>query len=445
MSSKRDLVEAHSFNRRRLVTAFTSGAPGGREVEAPRHGRTLVGGAVLAGLVIAGAAVSGVLKPTVPDGWKEKGLVIGKESGSRFVAQDGRLFSVINTTSARLLTAPGDFRITFVPDEEIAAERPGATVGIVGAPDVLPARNALIQSGWTACTSASGHSQVRIAEDPAAAPVAGSAVVVRASDQTWVVSNGRRHQVAEKDRDSVFAVLGLASTDIREVPSTWVTLFQEGTPLAPFSVPGQGARIAGAPSGADKVGQLVNVEGSWYVALKGGLAPVSDIEKGMLAAAKGALPYDDASQSASIVSQLGTTDAPFSTDWPESQPEALADDTVCAMLSHDRPDGPATVSLAVPSSDAEPLTEKSRRIDVEDGHGALVLATDGGVNDRGTMYLIDPSGRAYKFAVQTPSVADLLGYGEVTPARVPSSWIPVFAPGAELSSDAAGTPVGSSG
>ena len=39
MASKRELVEAHSYNRRRLVTAFLSGAPGGREVEPAKPGR----------------------------------------------------------------------------------------------------------------------------------------------------------------------------------------------------------------------------------------------------------------------------------------------------------------------------------------------------------------------------------------------------------------------
>ncbi len=80
MASKRDLVEAHSFNRRRLVTAFLSGAPGGREVEPVRYGRTLAGGIVLAALLVAGAAVAGVLKPAVGDGWRENGLVIAKDS-----------------------------------------------------------------------------------------------------------------------------------------------------------------------------------------------------------------------------------------------------------------------------------------------------------------------------------------------------------------------------
>ena len=32
MATKKHLVEAHAFSRRRLVTAFVSGAPGGREL-----------------------------------------------------------------------------------------------------------------------------------------------------------------------------------------------------------------------------------------------------------------------------------------------------------------------------------------------------------------------------------------------------------------------------
>ncbi len=47
MATKKDLVEAYSFSRRRLVTAFVSGAPGGREVEPSRPGRTIVGGLAL--------------------------------------------------------------------------------------------------------------------------------------------------------------------------------------------------------------------------------------------------------------------------------------------------------------------------------------------------------------------------------------------------------------
>jgi hypothetical protein len=69
VATQRELAEAHSFVRRRLVTALVSGSPGGREVERPGCGRAVVGGVVLALLLMAVAAVSGVLaRHPEPDG-----------------------------------------------------------------------------------------------------------------------------------------------------------------------------------------------------------------------------------------------------------------------------------------------------------------------------------------------------------------------------------------
>ena len=65
MATKRDLVEAHAFSRRRLVTAFVSGAPGGREVEPVRPARVIVGGAALAVLLIA-ITLTGRLEALLP-------------------------------------------------------------------------------------------------------------------------------------------------------------------------------------------------------------------------------------------------------------------------------------------------------------------------------------------------------------------------------------------
>ncbi|WP_166389354.1 hypothetical protein [Nocardioides ochotonae] len=62
MVTRRDLAEAQSFERRRVVTAFVSGfvsgSPGEHEVEPPRTGRQLLGGVVLAVLVVAGSAAA---------------------------------------------------------------------------------------------------------------------------------------------------------------------------------------------------------------------------------------------------------------------------------------------------------------------------------------------------------------------------------------------------
>src|SRR4051812_103290 len=107
MATKKDLVEAYSFSRRRLVTAFVSGAPGGREVEPARPGRTIVGGVALAVLLSAGAAIAGVFSPTAPSDWKSAGLIIAKETGSSYVilrdSDDPVLRPVINSTSAKLV------------------------------------------------------------------------------------------------------------------------------------------------------------------------------------------------------------------------------------------------------------------------------------------------------------------------------------------------------
>jgi hypothetical protein len=67
MATRSDLVEAYSFNRRRLVTAFVSGASGGREAEGARPGRTIVGGLALAVLLLAGAAIARTLSASHPD------------------------------------------------------------------------------------------------------------------------------------------------------------------------------------------------------------------------------------------------------------------------------------------------------------------------------------------------------------------------------------------
>ena len=68
MATRRDLAQAHAFDRRRLVTAFRSGAPGGREVEPAHTGRALAGGVGLGLLLIGAAVVRGVLTgPPGPD------------------------------------------------------------------------------------------------------------------------------------------------------------------------------------------------------------------------------------------------------------------------------------------------------------------------------------------------------------------------------------------
>ncbi len=58
VASKRDLVEAHSFLRRRLIRALVSGQTGGHAADQPGVARAIMGGVVVAALLVAGAAVT---------------------------------------------------------------------------------------------------------------------------------------------------------------------------------------------------------------------------------------------------------------------------------------------------------------------------------------------------------------------------------------------------
>lgn len=61
--NSRAVGEACAYTRRRLVTAFVSGAPEGQEPEPARPARAVVGGLVLAVLLLAGCAAARVLSP----------------------------------------------------------------------------------------------------------------------------------------------------------------------------------------------------------------------------------------------------------------------------------------------------------------------------------------------------------------------------------------------
>ena len=141
MATKKDLVEAHAFSRRRLVTAFLSGAPGGREVEPARPGRTIVGGIALAVLLVAAAAIASVLASKTEEDWNKVGLVVSREEAAPYVILEDEetpeLIPILNITSAQLILGAG-VEPTYVEQDVIEQQTPGETIGIFGAPQTLP-------------------------------------------------------------------------------------------------------------------------------------------------------------------------------------------------------------------------------------------------------------------------------------------------------------------
>ena len=449
MSSKRDLVEAHSFNRRRLVTAFVSGAPGGREVEPVRYGRTLVGGIVLALLLVAGAAVSGFLKPTVPKDWREDKLVIGKTSGARFVGYQGKLYPVINTTSARLLLSKdGAMDVVFVPDDKIAAAEQGPTIGIPGAPDIVPEPASLVQSGWGACTDSSGGVRVSVLDQPDVSAATGEALLVESADQGWVISGEHRYLLPTgKQRDAVLRAIGLAGEPARAVPGTWLDLIAPGEPFVPFRVPEQGQRVQTGVPGLDRVGTPLRVGGSPYLLGAGGrLVKLTEFAYDLYRSSGVGAQYDELEVSAADVSKLrqASSAPPYPKDWPETTVSpATRPDSPCLVLTT-TVDGAPQVELARPRSEVSPDSDGALTQEVSPGHGALVRASTAGVVGVGTIFLVDSTGTRFALGDRSGSrgAQVSLGYADLQPQAVPKAWTELFNDGPALTSQAAGQAAG---
>jgi type VII secretion protein EccB len=420
VASKRDLVEAYSYNRRRLVTAFLSGAPGGREVEPSRQGKAIFAGVVLAALVVGAGAMAGEIEPTVKDGWDDNSLVIAKKSGARYVALDKVLYPVANTTSARLLADPGEFKVVFAPEDRISDRRLAEdTIGIAEAPDSVPRPDDLISSGWVSCADRAGGTSMRISETPTAAPVANQAVVARtAAGDSWVVAGEHAYKVDKKDVAPVLRQLELAAVTPFVVPATWIAQFPDGGALTPLRLGSAGgpSAVPGVAAGDVVVAQTATGP-SRYVALPTGVAPLTAVQFQMYKLGAGnvrEVPVQP-TDLAKVPNVKGLF--PATIDWPADVPAAFGAKAACAVIHADGRSRPV-VQLAQPL-DGFLAPTPAGAVQVDAGHGALVRST----TQQDLVYLIDSAGRRYQVGTGPERVQ--LGFGKVLPTFMPDAW---FAP-----------------
>ena len=382
MTTSKDLVEAHSFTRRRLVTAFVSGAPGGHEVEPARPFRAVVGGVALGVLLVAGAAVARVLAPGADPTWAQQpGLVISREEGAVFAITEASstpvLRPVLNVTSAKLVLGP-DLEPRVVPEEQVAAEQVGRDLGIVGAPHDVPDVERLAGSGWTACTDGDDHGRggVRLAlgrTEQVTGSAADGGLLVSVDGETWVVAPGRppgtgtggarRHRVTAVDptrRLVLLETLGLGTEPVA-VGRDWLGLVPEGAEIT-----------AGEALG----------ETRWPTAP---LRPVPGERCVRLVAGPGAAP----------------------------RVEVVED----------------------PRGDAAAAGTTGVSVAVEAGSGALVRPGGWGTTEGGGPVLVDARGATHPLLGS--GTADLLGYGGYDAPVVPESWLALLDRGVPLSREAA--------
>ncbi|MGZ4628724.1 type VII secretion protein EccB [Oryzihumus sp.] len=442
MATKKDLVEAQSFSRRRLTTAFVSGAPGGREVEPQRPLRAVVGGIALSVLLGLGGLAAGALQPSLPDGWDDNSLVIAKASGARYVAIKQVLYPIINTSSARLLIPADSFKVVTVDDDKITRAPRGATIGILGAPDSLTPRERLVRTGWVSCAGRSGGVRTTLGSGVASTPARDNAVVVRIGGRLFVVTGGYRLPVAKGDGPGVLRALGLDGATPVEAPASWTNLFPSGPELSPLNLDGVGRSVSGLPHGAT-VGSVLAVATPggdprrYLVTPSGDLALLPPFAYALYQLGSGRGVGNDIAATPAEVGSLRTTDSSIvPPQWPEQVPKAL-DGVPCATLTA----GPTTlpkVALSTAPSVATPA--QGTLTTVEGGTGALVRAIGDNIINRGPVLAVDQTATAYSVEGGDDVLARL-GYakGDVTP--VPQAWLELFRSGPTLSVKAASSAI----
>ena len=439
MASNREILEAQRYNRKRLITAFTSGTPGGREMEHRSPMKPIVVGAALTGVLLLVAAVMSRFSPVLPSGWESNTLLVVKGTGARYFTIDGVLRPISNITSARLLSEPGQFHMAEVNADTITGIPRGSEIGIPEAPDLLPPQEALESSAWVSCSTAAGGSHTWVGARPPELRSAETGVVTN-NKRTWLISGGKRYPVA--DRRVLFA-LGLETAAQHPVEAAWLNLYPEGSPLAPFSVP-QAGEPAGGGSDPLKdfvIGGVLEVDKDsevrrYLVTGAGQLAPLPEVAYRIYRLGEGiAAAEPKAAQLASVSSARIAQSRRVPADWPSRPGRAVsADQRICAQLvSPDEGSNPALGSIPVNPSADEPT--QAPGVSVKGGSGALVRASSGG--SLGATSIVTDLGVAFGVGGEHDSTLAQLGYQRDSVHVIPAAWMSLIPAGVELSSAAA--------
>ncbi|MBV0894041.1 type VII secretion protein EccB [Microbacterium sp. NC79] len=439
MASKSDLLDAQAFSRRRLLTAFVSGAPGGRELEPAKPLRGVVAGVSLSILVLLVGLFIGMMQKGLPSDWGNGKLIIDQSTGSRYITIDDELWPILNIASARLLLEPDASADPIVVSGGLLTGVPVRdTIGIPGAPDTVPSPGKLVNTGWTACVAADGAIDTRILSQPIAKQTGvDEAAVVTLDGRYFVVSGRLRMEVPASNADAILRDLGLGSAPQHVVTSTWLNLFEEGDALAPLTTPGAGDKLRDSDLRVGDVIYTTTTDASMrFLVLKdGSLAELSPLafalyQQGSSYSAERTFEVD----SQAISSMPNSNNPVTSADWPRATFAMLpATQAPCALTVD--VDGAASSVLASVSASAEDLTGQTI---VEPSMGALVNVAGFGQEEGAVTLLIDSTATSYAVPGADADILAKLGYVTEDVGVALAPWIQLFHGGPDLTQTAAG-------
>ncbi|WP_217146093.1 type VII secretion protein EccB [Streptomyces sp. AC627_RSS907] len=426
VQSRKDQVQAHLYVMGRLASGLLRDDPDSPDTPTARTWRGLRWGALLVVLACVVTVLYGLIRPGGGTSWRTPGaLVVVKDTGARYLNVGGTLHPVLNEASARLV-AGNRMTVEQAVAQSLEDAPRGAPIGIVGAPDGLPAAPG--PATWAVCAGvrpadAAGGTRpltsVVVAGPKEAGDGLGSdrgVLVTAPGEGRQLVWNGRRFPV--DTTHGTVAALGWAGVTPVPVSASFLTALDAGPGLAPPVIAGRGRPGPELAGGATRVGQLFSAGGQHYVLRTDGLAPLTGLARRLLLGDP--RTQDQAYDGRSVVERpIGPADlaahqAPASASQqlaaglPDSVPEVAtvdpAQEQVCARVAPSAEGHTTTVALVpaaeVPGSapTAQPgVTAPCVPVDrtwVRPGTGTLVRArSSAGTGD--SLYLVTESGVSY--------------------------------------------------
>jgi type VII secretion protein EccB len=472
MQSRRDQVQAHLFVMGRITSGMLRADPDAPESPQGRTNRGTAAGIVVAVLLCAAAFVWGLISPGRSGDWRDpRSLIVDQDTGASYLYVDGRLRPVRNYASARLIGGTR-MKTRKVRTKSLDGAPHGQPVGIIGAPDSLPAPADLSRDPWAVCSGTGGTGSgapvttlaVGVSGADDSPLTAGEGMLVVAPDSTvYLVWQGSRMRVDQKG--GAMSALGYAGRLPAPVSAAFLDALPAGPELTAPAVPGMGAAGPVLDGHATRVGQVfrVGVIGSgphYYQLRRNGLAEVSVTVADMLLgdAQVRRLAYGGQSANAAplppdaLNQHLAPADPAASSAgaMPETPPRLVERGTgqdACVRVTPG--DGGPRVSVVLANRGTLGMVAQAptatacvpvERITTPPGGGTLVrtLAADGGTGGGtggATIYLVTDTGTKYR----VPSGDDLaaLGYSAGEAVALPSPLLAMVPTGPELSAAAA--------
>ena len=472
MQTRKTRLQAYRYGARRSVAALLNADPDGPE--APL--RSLTGGvllgALVAVLVVVVATVYGLMRPGGATAWRDgSGLIVEKESGTRYVYVGGALHPVLNVASARLILGQPALTVRSVSRDSLGATPRGLPVGIPGAPEALPAASALVGAAWTICAEPARSSTGAVATStrtylgarPAgltSVPADSGLLVGTGDGTTYLLWNGARLRIGST---AVLPALGWSGSQVLTVGAAWLNSVPAGPDLATPVVAGLGSpgpALDGQPALVGTVFSVSNVDtaNQFYLLQADGLAPVTAVQAALLLgdpATRAAYPGGSVAPVPLNPATVATTPrsaAPAPVGFPARKPpllDASAQDTAVCAVDPDpaaagpvqlltRRQQPAGLDDAAP---VDPVTgiPVADAVVVPPADGAVVRSLPAPGVNTGTVYLVTDQGTKYPLA--SAQVLGPLGYPGVVPAVVPAGLLASLPTGPTLDAAAAGRTV----